>query len=177
MLDAGRYLVQKFYDDNYDLARRGKKVKKESLNQLIKKLQENSGDAPSKTWIYDAVKLAVDQHDYENFRTYGNLGHSQKLLLTHVKDGDKKKALIEEAVEKNYTVVDLRKRIRQEKGKPSADRISLQEYIPAFKLEILDLEKLEKIKRAIQEKLAIYQTNFTTINQVLEIKAKEDYAN
>ena len=69
------------------------------------------------------------------------------------------------------------------------DYISLQENIPADRLETLDLEKLEKIKikaekleKNIMEKLVIYQANLETINQVLESKAKkdpsgEDYAN
>jgi hypothetical protein len=105
MVEAGRYLIKMFYDDNYEFARLKKRIKKESLRQLILKLQENSGDAPSKTWIYDAVKLAVDEHDFESFRLYGKLGLSQKLLLTHVKDDGEKRALIEEAAENNYTVI------------------------------------------------------------------------
>ena len=49
MLAAGRYLVDKFYDKDYDWARQGKKPKKKgSLNKLIERLQANSGDAPSK---------------------------------------------------------------------------------------------------------------------------------
>jgi hypothetical protein len=92
MVEAGRYLIKMFYDDNYEFARLKKRVKKESLRQLILKLQENSGDAPSKTWIYDAVKLAVDEHDLKTFPTYGKLRLSQKLLLTHVKDDGEKRA-------------------------------------------------------------------------------------
>ena len=40
-----------------------------------------SGKAPSKTWVYDAVKLAVDEHYFAkmNFRTYGKGIH----LLLH----------------------------------------------------------------------------------------------
>ena len=42
------------------------------------------GCAPAKTWFYNAVKLAVDEHEFKDFRTYGKLGHSHKVYLTHV---------------------------------------------------------------------------------------------
>jgi hypothetical protein len=115
MLEAGRYLIKKFYDNDYELARKGKKAEGKSLLQLINKIKANSDNAPSQAWVYDAVKIAVDEHDYVNFYTYRNLRHSQKLLLTHVKDKVKKQALIQEAADEQYTVKNLRKRIKEEK--------------------------------------------------------------
>jgi DNA repair photolyase len=77
-------------------------------------LDKGSGDAPKKTWIYDAVKLAVDDHHFRSigFRTYGQLGHSQKVLLTRVPDRDKKQELVEKAVDEGQTVKQLRESIR-----------------------------------------------------------------
>jgi hypothetical protein len=181
MVEAGRYLIKMFYDDNYEFARLKKRIKKESLRQLILKLQENSGDAPSKTWIYDAVKLAVDEHDFESFRLYGKLGLSQKLLLTHVKDDGEKRALIEEAAENNYTVIDLRKRIREEKGKLKPKNISVKEKIAFDMLESLEPEKIKKLKdqietleEKIRNELAMHQENLKMINEVLGHKVETD---
>jgi hypothetical protein len=82
MLEAGEYIIKEFFAGNHELARNPRNaVKIESLNQLIKRLQEDDGKAPSKTWVYDAVKLAVDEHYFAkiNFRTYGKGIH----LLPH----------------------------------------------------------------------------------------------
>ena len=72
MLEAGEYIITEFFAGNHELARNPRNaVKIESLNQLIKRLQVDDGNAPSKTWVYDAVKLAVDEHYFAkiNFRT------------------------------------------------------------------------------------------------------------
>ena len=115
MLHAGRYLVRTFFG-TYENARGWKKIREQSFNRLKERLNSGSGDAPQKTWIYDAVKLAVDDHYFRMeggpiFRTYGKLGHSQKVLLTHVKDTKKKWELVEKAVEKPQTVKQFRESI------------------------------------------------------------------
>jgi len=125
MHEAGRYLVDKFYDKDYERARQGKKPKKkESLNKLIERLQANTGDAPSKTWIYDALKLAVDDHFYnvedgKYFRAFGKLGHTQKLRIAYVKQPKIKEMLIKEIAENDepFTDRNLRERIAAEKEK------------------------------------------------------------
>jgi hypothetical protein len=171
MLEVGRYLIEKFYNNDYDLARMGKKIKKRSLHQLIRKLQEMPGDTPSKSWIYNAVNLAVDEHDFENFHTYGNLGHSQKVLLTHIKDDEEKQFLIEEAVKKKYTVAQLQKRMKQLDN----DIIPLEKEIPIPMLYTVETGKLKFMKshlknqeEKIKKKLSICQGNIENIDKVLE---------
>lgn len=117
MRDAGRYIVRTFYDDDYRLAKDKKKaVKKKTLNQLIKKLQGNSNDAPSKTWVYDAVGLAVDEHELKSFRTYGKISVSHKLKLLPVKDVEIKKQLVTETIDKNLSVRELSAKIKKING-------------------------------------------------------------
>jgi len=190
MLDVGQYLIQKFYNNDYDRAREGRKAKGESLRQLILKLQENSGNAPSKTWVYDSIKLAVDEHDFKNFRTYGKLGHSQKVLITHVKEDEKKRALIEEAAEKDYTVNQLRERIREErennrKKRPKFDEIELdKEKVRELALDGANLKmisilintdmrnnqsKREKLEKAIEQnhlERKILEKNLALVEEV-----------
>ena len=99
MLQAGNYLVRKYFGGDFERARNPRNaVKIESLNALIKRLQADDGHCPSKTWVYNAVKLAADEYLFQDFQTYGKLGLSHKVYLTHVKDPEAKKDLIKEAV-------------------------------------------------------------------------------
>ena len=134
MLEAGEYIIKEFFAGNHELARSPRNaVKIESLNQLIKRLQEDDGKAPSKTWVYDAVKLAVDEHYFKmNFRTYGKLGHSHKVYLTHVKNLEAKRELILEVVENNYTVARTRERIAEVQGHDPHESSSL-DSVPTIK--------------------------------------------
>jgi len=167
MLKAGQYLIDKFYG-NVDDARNNKKP----LLPLIKKLQANSGKAPSKTWVYDAVKLAIDEHDFKDFRTYGNLGHSQKVLLTHIGSGPRKRELVKEAVEGNYTVVKLRERIRNNKGKnPLLSNGKLLKIDELKKLEptqLIDLKEATQIRiNKLYDELNLYQKRLEKISLVI----------
>ncbi|MCB2141274.1 hypothetical protein KQH27_01040, partial [bacterium] len=121
MLKVGQYLIETFYAGNYDWAREKKRFKNRSLTELFERLN-NEGYAPGKTWLYNAVKLAVDEKNFENFRTYGQLGHSHKVYLTHVENIVDKKKLIEATVEKSYTVKQLREEISKINGKSQDDK-------------------------------------------------------
>ena len=121
MLQAGRYLVRTFFG-TYENACNRKKIRKQSFNRLEEKLNNGNGDAPKKTWIYDAVKLAVDDHFYdfeggELFRAYGKLGHSQKLRLAYVRHKETKENLIREVANSKDPITDrdLRERISNAK--------------------------------------------------------------
>ena len=128
-VEAGHRIINAFYGGDYEKARLKKKVKGKALRKLIQKLQSQASNAPSKTWVYDAVNLAVDDHSYggdENFRAHGNLGpiqayralgHNQRLRLAYVKDPEIKEKLITETADHNYNDRDLRKRIAEEKRK------------------------------------------------------------
>lgn len=167
MLEAGQYLIDKFYG-SIDDARNNKKP----LLPLIKKLQANSGNAPSKTWVYDAVKLAIDEHDFKDFRTYGNLGHSQKVLLTHVDSNQRKRELVEEAVEGKYTVVKLRERIREIKGKnPLLSDGNVSDIVAMKKLEPPQLNVLRTATQnrinKLYDELSLYQIRLEKISSVI----------
>ncbi|MGD9732978.1 MAG: hypothetical protein AB7U45_12420 [Desulfamplus sp.] len=191
MLEAGRYLIDKFYDNDYEWVRKGKRPKKkESLNKLIERLQANSSDAPSKTWIYDAVKLVADDHFFQMeggtiFRAYGKLGHSQKLRLAYIKQPEIKKRLIEEIVdhEEPFTDRDLRKRIAEEKGKiPKKERVlSIFEVIKSHKNltaeESRDVERFDNINTLdlseINKLIENYQEVVGKINSEIEKRKQE----
>jgi len=107
MLEAGEYIIRTFYNDDYELARSKKPVKGESLRQLIIRLQGEPG-APKKSWLYNAVKIAIDARDFSGFHTYGKLQLSHKVALLPVDDMEQKKSLIEQAVGEELTVRELK---------------------------------------------------------------------
>jgi len=125
MIEAGQYLVNKMYDGNYELAKKKEPNGTKSLAKLYKKIQQDAlekGNAPSRTWLYDAVNLAIDHHIFENHAlssVYGRLGHSHKVNLTYVPDIEIKKALIQEIDKKNIQWPDSEKGSGKKKERPT----------------------------------------------------------
>ncbi|BBO78608.1 hypothetical protein DSCW_60250 [Desulfosarcina widdelii] len=166
MLHGGRYLVRTFYG-SYKNARENNKIRKESLHQLIQKLSEVSGKAPKKTWIYDAVKLAVDDHHFRStkFRLYGKIGHSHKVLLTRVPEITRKKRLVKEIAKANgvYTVEKLRQRIKET---AKTNRVFITpENVPAdATLEQQERKKLEELLGNLDQRIANRQNELVRYN-------------
>ena len=182
MLECGQYLIKTFYDDNYELAQKKKFKRNQSLSMLIKRIQDDAtekGDAPSHTWLYDAVNLAIDDYLFEQEQlpsVYGQLGHSHKVNLTSAPI-EAKPALVQEAFEKEYTVAKLRERIREEKDKLNPDRLSLKEAMSIKKLGALKPKQLKALKakteglvKKVQDEVKLYQENLAMIEQVLKQK-------
>ncbi len=180
MLDAGNYIIATFYDQNYQLAKnKNQAIKKKSLHRLIKKLQEQSGDTPSKTWIYDAVALAVDEHELESFRTYGKISVSHKLKLLKVRDLETKKQLIAETVSQPLSVRQLALRIKEETGREpeladlirKPDKLFSGKYAQWYSeqsLTALEPKKRAAIKDRINRYTAKIQDKISKQQQYLE---------
>jgi hypothetical protein len=159
MLKVGQYLIETFYAGNYDWAKNKKRFKNQSLIEVIDKLN-TEGYAPAKTWFYNAVKLAVDEHDFKDFRTYGKLGHSHKVYLTHVKDFKKKKDLIDETVSKKLTVKQLRDKIAEKNGQA-------QKSSNGYKLpNIEDVKKLAAEKR--EKKISVVNNRKLALDDMIK---------
>ncbi len=182
MLEAGQYLIEKFYNGDYKLAQEKKFNKNESLLQLFKKIQDDSsGNAPGKTWLYDSINLAIDENKYKELSAYGNLGHSHKVRLTNTGKlpDETKVSLIEEAAEKEYSVSILQQRISQEKQKLDGTYIPLKEEMELKKLKTLDLSQLNNLKNQTANcygkslrQMVLYRANLEKIDSVLKITLK-----
>ena len=59
------------------------KVKGASLNAMLEELQKK-GNAPSKSWFYNTINLAVDDKEFKNDADYSQLNLSQKIYLTYL---------------------------------------------------------------------------------------------
>lgn len=121
IIEVGQYLLDNFYGGDIERARYKKKcLKRESLNQLINRLDNRSSYSPSKSWIYQAIGLVVQNEDIKKlgedvFQMYGNLLVSHKVCLISIKSeyAEVKKKLIKETVEKKLTVQQLKERKKE----------------------------------------------------------------
>ena len=115
MEEVGEYLIKNFFDDDVERALSQNPTKKKSLGKLIAKLRSEGEGSPSRTWIYNSVKLVADKRYFEknDVKEYSKLKHSHRVYLTHVKDMETKKGLVIETVENGYSVAQLRERIRE----------------------------------------------------------------
>jgi len=181
MLEVGQYLVHKMYGDFNSAIKKEPRGEK-SLAKLAKLIQQDSqekGNAPSRTWIYDAVNLAIDNYLYKKKElpsVYGRLGHSHKVNLTYCKytpkkDDDEtkrdknrkkylkiKKALVEEAVDEKHSVALLRERIREEKQKLDGEDTSISLFNLPHKEVLMTkpIKTLRNLRASAEQKIQIY---------------------
>jgi len=157
MIEAGKYIVKTFFSNDIERARKKQATKEKSLLQLISYLQNQKNNAPSKSWLYNAVNLAVDSSDYKNYHMYTKLLLSHKIELLPIHHKGLKKHLIKEIVEKNLTVSQLKNRINQVKNLPfdkifpepdmSNDHKSIKKTMPRL------LKKHEKMGENLSKKI------------------------
>ena len=186
MLEAGQFIIKEFYNGDLKLARRKKATKDKSLNKLIERLQNQAANAPSKSWIYNAVNLVVDCKDFGGFHTYGKLLLSHKVLLFSIDDRKIKEQLIKKTVAKKFTVDQLKQQIAQlkDKRRPKGKRPKslprvikkpellfsddFSSAIEAKSLTKLRLPTLKKIHVEAEEKIVEIERNIAELNSAVE---------
>ncbi|WP_054030175.1 hypothetical protein [Desulfatitalea tepidiphila] len=155
-IQVGHYLIEKFYGNDYEKAKKGQKVKGKSLNAMIEGL-EKIGNAPSKSWFYNAVNLAVDDKAFEGDADYAKLNLSHKIYLTYLNTKDEwetaKLGLIKEIAKNGTSIQDLGKKIASIKGKSETDWPE-----PDFIKAMADKEKMKYKDRAEKRKIKIEET-------------------
>jgi hypothetical protein len=131
MLEAGKYLIDVFYEGQYDKAEEKKSTHANSLRQLFFKFQQQTdGNSPGKTWLYNSIDIAIAHNKYNKISSYGNLTHSHKIKLVHSKfSDDRQKQLIEETASKKYSVKALQERITELKNNNKKDYVKLESVL------------------------------------------------
>jgi hypothetical protein len=85
MVEAGRYIIENFYEGDHKAALAKNKTKDDpqNLKVLIDKIRKAPDGVPSVGWLYNAVNLAAHEQlcSQQGFQTFGILGHSHQLLL------------------------------------------------------------------------------------------------
>ncbi|MCD4678238.1 MAG: hypothetical protein K8S18_19930, partial [Desulfobacula sp.] len=159
----GNYLVENFYGNDIELARKKKSPKKETLKQLIKLFKVGSFASPSKSWIYQSICIVVQSFDVkkmgeEIFQTYGKILLSHKICLLPVKDLDSKKEFIHAIVQENLSVRQLEARkigLRNTPSKKPGLLTLLNFPDKIFNDENRDLLNEDALKRATPDNLGI----------------------
>jgi hypothetical protein len=186
MMEAGRFIIDEFYGGDFERARRKESTKDHSLNELIQKLHSRDANAPSKSWVYNAVNLVVDDHEFSGFHTYGKLFLSHKILLLPISNADTKKKLIKETAEKKYTIEQLRERISQIR---SEETVSSQKQMSLFRAirnpeavfsddysEATSVESLMQFRPSALQKLHLMaQEKADEINATIERLTEQKY--
>jgi len=114
MMDAGKYLIKTFYGDDIEKARNNESAQEETLNQLYEKIDKNkNANSPSRSKLYHAKNLVVQEYDLENFlsprafSTLRNLSLSHKIYLLSVKGLNQKKYWIDKIFSEKLTIQQL----------------------------------------------------------------------
>ena len=198
MLDAGQYIIEKFYNGDMELARDNKPAKKASLRKLEALLKTKNPNSPSKSWLHYSIQLFVETNEIKEkelnttVQTYGQLPVSHKILLFPIRNRDTKIKLIQETVQNNYTVVQLKDRIaelmsadnpKNEKRKSllqminNPDLLFSDSYLNDREEKSLSkrkLAELEKIYKKAQAKLSDIEHDVEEIE--LKLTMNREYA-
>lgn len=142
--ELSEYLFVTFFNGDIELLRKKTPAndKKESFHMLFKRLKDEDPRLPGKSLSYNLLKIKVQELEYKDdeklFQTYGNLSLSHKTELLKVSDPNKKRELISNAHEKNYSVRSLRKEINEMRAQKTKlhKPISFPKCIENIKLKI-----------------------------------------
>jgi len=185
MIEAGQFIIKEFYGNDIERARNKDPICKKSLNQLIQRLHARNNGGPSKSWVYNAVNLVVQENDLAGFHTYGKLALSHKVLLLPIGSRKQKEDLIEEIAAKNLTVQGLREKIvvLKEKGTSEPERqrslnkaitkpeiLFSDDFSSAIKVQALSkyrLPTLDKLHDQAQNKIKEIEGTINELNSYL----------
>jgi len=197
MEEVGGYLIKAFFDGDTDRAREKNPVKEKSFTLLIEKLNEKHPSFGRKSWLYNAINVAIDMKLFKEAEMpeYEKLGITHKVYLTHVKNLDTKKDIARDAAEQGLTTRELADRIDQDKQKrerlavEDMDTPESREKLKKKSLKVLKKmtdsikEKIEKLKtekeseakelnRRYSEKIEAYEASEDVLSEILEEKEK-----
>lgn len=194
MEDVGAYLLDVFFDGDHERAYSKKPTKEKSFSRLVEKLHARHPSFGKKSWLYNAINIAIDTKRFEKagLLEYNDLGVTQKVYLTHVRDFEAKTEIAKEAAEGNLSTRELADRIAQTKKKrerlnmenldtpeameklkgktPKMLRVmasSLKKSIDSLKV------KTEKIAKRNNEKMEAWKKSEQVIRKLIEEKQKE----
>ena len=168
MIEAGDHIIKTFYNNDPYLALAKNKAEDQPIGviKLRNKINRSSGKPdekpPSVGWFYNAINLAAHEAISKKMRlqTFGSLGHSHKLELLHTPElksvkGEEikkaiepafkvKEALAKVAVDKNLSVRDFKKHIKEYKIKEGKKKPPNKEPLnDEINFSIPELRKLD----------------------------------
>lgn len=202
VVEVGAYLIYEFFDGDYERAKtlkqqlpeKEKKVlnddqlmKADSFFALTKKFSHGVMGSPSKSSLYNAVKLAVQDHEFKDIPEYLQLNTSKKILLFPIKDSKLKLKTISKIAPVEITIDKAKKLLplpekSSRKGFPyfikHPDLLFSKEFknnITTDSYEKIDddkkkqlIESAEKKKQEIQELMVKQQSLISNLDKFTE---------
>jgi len=172
IVEVGAYLINEFFDGDYQRARTLKQqlpekekktlnddqlMKAESFFALTKKFSYRDIGSPSKSWLYNAVKLAVQDQDFKDAPDYNQLNISKRILLFPLKDNKTKTKYIPKIAPSDVTITKAKEILPLKK---TSSRKGLTYFIKHPDLlfskqfeKIVTKESLDKIDEIKREQL------------------------
>lgn len=167
VLEAGNYLITTFYGGDHDRAKANDPVKKDAFNhlgELILAMRRENPGSPSKSWIYNSVKLACDARDLEDYEPYTRISPSHKILLLPISELSRKKQMISIINEGQFSVRQFKDYLAQDQ--PAS--ITIHNLPPGNELTSLDLNLLHTLRASASTQISKYQSKADQYKNVLE---------
>jgi len=163
MIDAGKYVIKTFFGNDIEKARKKESTEEETLNQLYLKMDgENKGSyTPSKSKIYHAINLVIQEHDLkrilvsETFSTFRKLSLSHKIYLLSVKKHEQKEKLIKDIFMKQLTIKQLQNLKNKSSEKVPTPIFLINNPEELKKKENRNIVNLEALKKYPNKKLEL----------------------
>lgn len=136
-MQIGEIIFEKIYGNDLDCFSNDKNLMKKHSNKwnVFKKLSDKSNEMakkgdylPNKTFLYNAVRLVIDQKLLSGSTEYKQLSISHKIELLPIADKNKKLEVIKDIQSGNLSVRDARKRVSSLNVK-RAKKTSITYYI------------------------------------------------
>ena len=170
-LDVGKYFVKTLYEGNYERARDPRtSIGPLSFHKVCARVHQQGG--PSIRWLYSALKLAVNEHDYGSMKAYGKLSLSKKIALFKLDDHpEAKRELINDAVDEKMTTRKIKDEADEryinllnglDKRKPYEPTLEEKEKILTNKIE----RRIRKIMQ-FQDEIDRFQAELDSVRSQL----------
>lgn len=123
MIQVGEIIIKHIFEDDTDQAEKdmkdskSKSSKRELFDNMMKEFGRlrQVGDVPKKTWLYNAVNIAIQEQRFQDFTGYNNLSISHKIELLSVENEESQKQLVEQINSAKMSVRETRDAVKETK--------------------------------------------------------------
>jgi len=192
MLSTGKYLIETFYNNEYEEVAKKEYTQNKSLAKLFTKLrQEKDGKIPQRTWLYNSLDLAIADKPYEDLKKAleegkkldekqqrllsswtGHLTVSHKITLIQAKELNENQVhdLIIDMGDKPCKVLELRNRIAELKGETPKTSTPVEK----LKSSVVKNFAQDKICKFNKEELKDLKKELNKILQTIKAEIDKD---
>lgn len=177
--EIGTLIIEKIYDNKIDLIdlsktpEQGKVHKQQIFKQLTRDITKQSKTGavlPAKTFLYNSVKLVIDQKQLEECEEYKTLSISHKIELLPIGTKEEKIELVKEITQQNLSVRSTRELVYEKYQSTDQDIF----YFIKNPDEISDLDTFigEQLDQLVSDKSSIKSAKTACKKQLEHAEAR-----